>query len=173
MPFKGHRHSEETKRKLSSNWNLAGRIFRANKTSFTKGDQRLIGNKNAEGMKPNQTSFKKGEHRSLKIEFKKGEMSEKMKNNKNSHTGEKHHKWKGGFSFGYIRKHLPRPIPEQCEICGVFGKDMKKGLCYDHNHETNKFRGWICGRCNIALGMVKDNTETLLAMVKYLKKNET
>ena len=35
----------------------------------------------------------------------------------------------------------------------------------------SKFWGWICSRCNLALGLVKDNIETLKAMIEYLFKN--
>ena len=86
-------------------------------------------------------------------------------------AGEKNPAWKGGHSARARRKFwATRPMPEQCEICGVFGRDLKKGLCFDHDHMTGKFRGWICGRCNIALGMVKDNTEILLTMIEYINK---
>ena len=63
-------------------------------------------------------------------------------------------------------KRAGRPRPEQCELCGAMGR-----ICYDHNHQTGKFRGWICLRCNVALGMVKDNCELLLKMVNYINSN--
>ena len=44
--------------------------------------------------------------------------------------------FKGGNSIQYRRKHSPIPEPEQCEICGAFGNDTKKKLCYDHDHKT-------------------------------------
>ena len=56
-----------------------------------------------------------------------------------------------------------RKKPEQCEICGAFGK-----ICFDHNHETGEFRGWICKRCNTVLGFVKDDSELLVKLSKYL-----
>lgn len=37
-----------------------------------------------------------------------------------------------------------------CEICLCIMK-----LQQDHNHETGQRRGWICGRCNIALGWLE------------------
>ena len=77
--------------------------------------------------------------------------------------GEKHPMWKHGK---YVREKAPRPKPEECEVCGSM--DV---ICYDHCHATNKFRGWICRRCNITLGMVKDNVETLVALAEYLKKS--
>lgn len=89
--------------------------------------------------------------------------------------------WKGGISKNINEYKMKRGIairekmagrkkPERCEICGVLGSDLKKGLCFDHNHATGEFRGWICGRCNTALGLVKDNPEILMAMINYLIK---
>ena len=85
--------------------------------------------------------------------------------------GEKNPNWKGGESIRYRRKHESRPQPLQCEICGAFVGGIKRGICYDHDHKTGKFRGWICLRCNSALGLVKENIETLEAMIKYLKRS--
>lgn len=83
--------------------------------------------------------------------------------------GKNHPSWKGGISQPYRVKNAS-PKPEQCEICGTFGNELKRGLYCDHDHKTGKTRGWICLRCNTILGMAKDNTETLLACIEYLKK---
>ena len=86
--------------------------------------------------------------------------------------GKNHPFWKGG-KRDYMKKHAPRPMPEQCEICGAFMSDFKiKSLCYDHDHKTGAFRGWICTRCNVAIGMVKENVETLQAIIDYIKKSD-
>jgi len=78
--------------------------------------------------------------------------------------GANHPRWKGGVSFRYKIKSAPRKKPMQCEICGAMGK-----ICYDHDHKTDKFRGWICSRCNLVLGMVNDNKELLSQIIEYLK----
>lgn len=65
----------------------------------------------------------------------------------------------------YKEKVAGRKKPEQCEICGAIGK-----IHFDHNHETGEFRGWVCMRCNLVLGMVKDNKELLIRLAKYLKQ---
>jgi hypothetical protein len=57
--------------------------------------------------------------------------------------------------------------PEVCEICGGRGK-----MCLDHCHENNVFRGWLCDDCNIAIGRVKENVDTLKAMIEYIQKGE-
>lgn len=56
-----------------------------------------------------------------------------------------------------------RKRPDKCEIC-----HLASLTDFDHDHKTGKFRGWICRRCNLTLGMVKDNYELLLALAKYL-----
>ncbi len=79
-------------------------------------------------------------------------------------TREKSSNWKGGMSNLEKNERLAgRKKPKQCEICGAFGR-----ICFDHNHDTGEFRGWICHRCNVVLGFVKDNTELLKALSNYL-----
>lgn len=44
-------------------------------------------------------------------------------------------------------------------------------LVWDHCHVSEKFRGWICNRCNLALGQVKDDPEVLRALIAYLENS--
>lgn len=39
----------------------------------------------------------------------------------------------------------------------------------DHNHTTGKVRGLLCHPCNVALGLVKENRETLQRMIEYVE----
>ncbi|MEK6881105.1 MAG: endonuclease domain-containing protein [Nanoarchaeota archaeon] len=97
-------------------------------------------------------------------EFKKGQ-----------NLGAKNPLWKGGISKDYKsykkawkikdrERKAGRKKPENCEICGAMG-----GICFDHDHKTGTFRGWICRRCNLTLGFVKDSQELLFLMINYLK----
>lgn len=52
----------------------------------------------------------------------------------------------------------------KCAICGI----KKDKLDIDHCHTTKKVRGLLCGSCNRALGLLKDNTEFLNNAIKYL-----
>ncbi|MCK5016767.1 MAG: hypothetical protein KAS32_06805 [Candidatus Peribacteraceae bacterium] len=71
-------------------------------------------------------------------------------------------------------KYLYGITPEQREAmvvsqegkCGICKK--KKKLDIDHCHETNRIRGLLCGSCNRAMGLLKDNTSFLLNAIKYL-----
>jgi hypothetical protein len=54
-----------------------------------------------------------------------------------------------------------------CQICG-----KKEELCYDHCHDTMKFRGVLCRGCNRSLGQLGDNIEGIQKVLDYLKKAE-
>ena len=64
-----------------------------------------------------------------------------------------------------------RPRPELCEICGRPPIGKWKVLHFDHDHETGAFRGWICHKCNTALGLADDDPKILLKLVEYLKRS--
>jgi len=65
-----------------------------------------------------------------------------------------------------------------CPICDrtieeVKGEGGKKCTAWviDHNHKTDKFRGWLCHKCNRGLGAFNDNPNLLLKAIDYLDKN--
>ena len=57
--------------------------------------------------------------------------------------------------------------PGACENCGSTHR-----LCIDHNHDTKKPRGLLCHNCNTALGLLKDNTQIILGLSRYLAQRE-
>jgi hypothetical protein len=100
-------------------------------------------------------------------------------------SGKNNPTWKGGISKdhlayqrhwrdikkGYYKNYFigrketlaNRKKPDSCEVCGAIGQ-----ICFDHNHKTGAFRGWICTRCNLILGMAKDSSELLTKLSEYL-----
>ena len=57
-----------------------------------------------------------------------------------------------------------------CAGCGAqLFEDKKTNI--DHDHTTGKVRGLLCVRCNLALGLVKDDVEVLLRLGMYLEKH--
>ncbi len=56
----------------------------------------------------------------------------------------------------------------KCEMCGVPEMELNKKLQMDHNHETGEFRGFLCGKCNKALGLLNDSRELLTNALRYL-----
>lgn len=47
-----------------------------------------------------------------------------------------------------------------------------RDLAVDHCHITNKIRGLLCGNCNKALGLFKDNIEYIKKAILYLEKTK-
>lgn len=75
---------------------------------------------------------------------------------------------KNKVTMGTLRRReekAGRKRPDSCELCGA---DSHR-ICFDHDHETGLFRGWICNRCNSTLGFVEDSIEILEKMINYLK----
>lgn len=146
-PFFGRTHSEEVKNRISR---------------FRKGVWNGFGFK--KGHIPWNRGLK-GIHLSLKSEFKKGTKLPY----ESYRRGENHPSWKGGVSFKYRESYLEeiagRHRPKLCDVC-----KRKRKIIFDHDHKTNKFRGWICDNCNLVLGHAKDNPKVLTLLAKYLKK---
>lgn len=58
------------------------------------------------------------------------------------------------------KKYGDPPANYRCPICGLTEEEVQHagGLrsgawVVDHNHDTNRFRGWLCHKCNRALGV--------------------
>lgn len=76
-------------------------------------------------------------------------------------------------------KYGTAPEGHICPIClnneeAVDGKGNTKNGSWvlDHCHETEKFRGWLCHKCNRSLGGFDDSIETLQRAIDYLEQSE-
>lgn len=57
-------------------------------------------------------------------------------------------------------------VPKNCQVCG-----STKKICVDHDHKTNRVRGFLCDNCNKALGFVNDDTNVLMELIRYVTKS--
>lgn len=89
-------------------------------------------------------------------------------------------KWKGiGVNFdndGY--QTLLKKQNGLCAICQLPETNVDKNgrvisLSVDHCHVTNRVRGLLCGNCNRAIGLLKDNPEIIFNAALYLKNIES
>lgn len=56
----------------------------------------------------------------------------------------------------------------KCAVC----RKVEKRMVVDHCHSNGAIRGILCNRCNVALGMAKDDPTRLRALVRYLEKSK-
>lgn len=76
--------------------------------------------------------------------------------------------WKArGFDPDHIES-LYQSKPQSCDIC-----DSECDPVLDHCHATNKLRGWLCERCNMAIGLLLDNPESCKRAAEYLERHRT
>ena len=59
-----------------------------------------------------------------------------------------------------------------CALCPRVVEKSGKRLSVDHNHKTGEVRDLLCGQCNIAIGMARENENILKKMIKYLQKHK-
>lgn len=59
-----------------------------------------------------------------------------------------------------------------CAICKATVGEVKRNraLFVDHDHTTGTIRGLLCGRCNSAIGYLRDHPQYAHAMLGYLMK---
>lgn len=83
--------------------------------------------------------------------------------------------------FGITREQFDSWFDSQGNVCATCGTDDpgRNYWCVDHDHACcpssdrtcgKCIRGILCGRCNHALGNVKDSIETLNSMIAYLNR---
>jgi len=70
--------------------------------------------------------------------------------------------------YGITKEIYIATLDEQKGSCYACSSTHK--LCIDHDHLTGKVRGILCHNCNVSLGLLKDNKETLEKLIKYLNK---
>ena len=58
-------------------------------------------------------------------------------------------------------------LERQNKLCAICKEQPATDI--DHDHATNKVRGYLCQQCNHGLGNFKDNKQYLQSAIGYLK----
>lgn len=81
------------------------------------------------------------------------------------------------YSKGITEEQLREMMDQQrgaCAICEIdlYAPDLKeeRSCNVDHCHESGTVRGLLCTKCNVAIGMFKDNIDLLYAAISYLSR---
>jgi hypothetical protein len=82
------------------------------------------------------------------------------------------------FHAERLRRHGDATLAERltarqggrCAICRQepSGRRVESVLHLDHDHATGRVRGMLCGRCNKALGLLRDDPSLVLSLISYL-----
>lgn len=75
--------------------------------------------------------------------------------------------------FGITIEEYDRMFIQQkgcCASCETHQDQCERTLAVDHCHATGKVRGLLCFNCNAALGLLKDNIDTICKLATYLQK---
>jgi hypothetical protein len=109
------------------------------------------------------------------------------------HTGEKHHKWRGGISGkphskkrseysiglkrrqnGFTEELFNKRLHEQNGLCAICSVELQhrsmtgSSAAADHCHVGKYPRGILCKKCNLMLGLAKDDPDILCKAAEYL-----
>lgn len=61
----------------------------------------------------------------------------------------------------------------QGKTCAICGEVNSVGhWATDHCHESGKIRGILCSKCNVGIGIFKDDVWLLQSAIKYLRKHK-
>jgi len=58
----------------------------------------------------------------------------------------------------------------QADLCAVCGLADAAGLHIDHHHDTGLIRGLLCGKCNRAIGLLREDPALFDAASSYLQR---
>lgn len=78
----------------------------------------------------------------------------------------------GHYPCDATEEEIKAAFTGRCFICGTSELDCFKHLAMDHDHnrKTENFRGWLCSKHNIGLGLFGDSEELLIDALHYLMK---
>jgi len=75
--------------------------------------------------------------------------------------------------YGITQADYDQKLADQaggCAICGSVEADsLGRRMYLDHDHQTGKARGLLCGKCNFGIGSLQDDPNLLRAAADYLE----
>jgi hypothetical protein len=112
------------------------------------------------------------------VAFFKGHHHTQETKDKISRPGKQSCHWKGdkkphrghGITVGEFRVQ----IAKQKGCCAICGVKMTQGTyapttaCADHDHSSGAYRGILCKKCNLMLGLAHDDISVLSKAIDYL-----
>lgn len=89
-----------------------------------------------------------------------------------------HRKWHLKTNYGLTVEQYAEMYAVQGGVCAVcrrpetiLRRGKVKSLEVDHNHETGQIRELLCGACNPALGLLKEDPLRIRALADYIERH--
>lgn len=109
------------------------------------------------------------DHRSPEARYKAWKREQDRERYRDGHLRRRH---KSSHKI-YVAK-----LMEQKGVCAICGnqetRSDKNGRVsefqFDHNHQTGEWRGLLCFSCNTAIGHMREDTDRLKSVIRYLNK---
>lgn len=76
-------------------------------------------------------------------------------------------------NYGLSYEDYCKKAEEQKGLCAICFKPPYRNLDVDHNHSTGKNRGLLCGNCNTAIGLLKEDPQLFTQALAYLMLHQT
>ena len=76
--------------------------------------------------------------------------------------------------YGTNVETYERLLEEQNGLCAICRKPelAKSRLAVDHDHDTGEVRGLLCGRCNTAIGLLREDPEIIDRAKSYIMEHK-
>jgi hypothetical protein len=74
--------------------------------------------------------------------------------------------------YGLTLEEFEEKAKQQNYQCAICSEVHTTGLCIDHCHETLKVRDLLCTKCNVGLGMFRENPNIFLKALEYIEKHK-
>jgi len=135
-----------------------------NRCNQTKPEEEFYNNKKHSARNYKSYSCKKCDY------IRNKELYELNRERYSKRNNDRNRKRKTGFT-PELYEELLKLQDYKCAICGTDKSGGAGTWQADHCHDTKKPRGLLCWHCNVALGLFKDNTESLQSAIDYLNKH--
>lgn len=76
--------------------------------------------------------------------------------------------WRYRTTYDLLAQTL-KAQDNKCAVCRGVNADGRL-LMVDHDHETGRFRAFLCSSCNVAIGMAQDSSQRLRELAEYLDR---
>jgi Recombination endonuclease VII len=74
------------------------------------------------------------------------------------------------YRYGLTPQTWAEMFERQGKRCGICRKESARWVV-DHNHTTGKIREILCHGCNVGLGFLEDNPDTVRRAAEYLDRH--